>query len=153
MAGTGYPSGWHDHVRANYKRTAGYVVAQSGDCLDIQDYEVRGPQTRVPGRAFKPMRPEDVVTLKLPKSWFMGVILCPGDTLQPLLGWITTLPRNDLERIVLYVHPAYDQESGARALGDAGLDSLRKSEFKGTWRAFHRLYGNDFSWQVWNDWA
>lgn len=53
--------------------------------------------------------------------------------------------------MVLYVHPDFDQTAGDELLRAAKLDHLRTFEFNGSWKNFHRLYGKDYSWQVWND--
>lgn len=151
MAASNYPPGWHEYVRRHLKDTRGYVVAQSGTCLDIKDQETTGSLNRVPNRKFQPLHPREVPTIQLPKSWFLGIILCPGDGLQPVLAWIQGLAKADQDRVVLYVHSDFDQAAGARQLHAAKLDHLRTTEFKGSWNNFHQLYGNDYSWQVWND--
>ena len=151
MATSSYPSGWHEYVKAHHRATSGYVVAQSGACLDIKHQETAGPRSRVPGRTFRPIDPSDLSSIRLPKSWFMGVILCPSDDIRPILIWIASLVRSDHDRIVLYVHPDFDQNAGGTMMRRANLEHVRKTEFKGTWNDFHSLYGNDHAWQGWND--
>lgn len=151
VSANNYPPGWHAYVRRHLQDTAGYVVAQSGTCLSIKDQEATGPRNRVPNRTFRAMDPADLVHVLLPKSWFMGIILCPGDDLGPILRWMKGLAKADHDRVVLYVHPGFDQKAGAERLRAASLEHLRKSDFKGSWENFHRLFGNDYSWQVWID--
>jgi hypothetical protein len=151
MAATNFPRGWHDYVRAHHQETSGYVVAQSGDCLEIGHQETMGPQSRVTGRTFRAIHPRDLPRIELPQSWFMGVVLCPTDDLRPILEWMASLRSADHERIVLYVHPDFNQEAGGQLMRAAHLGHVRTTEFKGAWTDFHHLYGNDHAWQVWSD--
>ena len=151
MPTSNYPSGWHQYVKAHHKDTAGYVVAQTGDCLKIRHQETTGAQSRVTGRGFQPIHPRDLPGIQLAASWFMGVIFCPGDDLSPVLAWITHVRPVDHGRIVLYIHPAFDQVAGAKLMRAANLDHIRTTEFRGDWTNFHHLFGNDHAWQVWHD--
>lgn len=151
MPATSYPHGWHAYVADHHQATTGYVVAQSGECLDIKDQETIGPRRRIAGRTFQPIRPNDLGSMTLPKSWFMGIILCPGDDLTPILAWMRNLSQENRSRVVLYAHPRYDQAAGMSQLQAAGLHHVRVTDFIGSWGNFHHLYGNDHSWQVWND--
>ena len=151
MAASNYPHGWHEYVRSHLRDTTGYVVAQSGTCLAIKDQETTGPLGRVPNRRFQALRQADLQTLRLPRSWFMGFILCPGDDFQAVLAWIKGLAKADHERVVLYMHPDFDQGTGAEQLRAAKLEDLRATAFKGSWKNFHQIYGSDYAWQVWAD--
>lgn len=151
MVANQYPAGWHDVVRRHYAKTAGYVVAQTGDCLNVQSDETLGPQTRVPGRAFRAMPPTQLAGLSPPKSWFMGIVLCPDDDLRPIVQWFAKLDAADRDRVMLYIHPDVD-EHGARVVWEAiGAPAPRTTPFSGSWTIFHHLYGNDFSWRVFQD--
>lgn len=148
---SGLPPQAYDAVRRHWADTTGYVVARTGDCLNVQTQETWGPRTRVSGRRFKPLRPAQLPALALPKSWFMGIILCPGDPLEELIAWARTLPASDVERLILYVHPAYD-ESGARTQwAAAGLRDPKTIRFDGSWENFHHLYGRHHAWRVYLD--
>lgn len=151
MASTNFPEGWHDVVRRFHVQTAGYIVAQSGDCLDVLYEEASGPHTKVPGRKFNAIPPSDLANLRMPPSWFMGVILCPGDDASPIAGWFAMLDAKDHDRVVLYTHPRFDEEKAAEAWEIAKAPLPRRTQFAGSWNNFHRLFGNDFSWQVWKD--
>lgn len=151
MPTTNFPVGWHALVRANHRNTVGYVVAENGDCLDVQTFESIGPRTKVPGRRFQPIRPAQLAALALPKSWFMGIVLCPGDPVADVVTWLRARTPAERERVVLYVHPKVDEEEAGRAWKEARLPPPRTTQFQGSWAQFHQLYGLDFSWRVWSD--
>jgi hypothetical protein len=136
-----FPVGWHQVVREHFSRTAGYVVAQSGACLDIQSQERKHPKGRVRGRDFQPLTPEALKTLESPGSWFMGIILCPGDNVEPYAKWSAGLDARDRDRIVFFAHPDVSadeiDDAWSRATGShPQIVPLPKS-----WAAFHHTYG------------
>lgn len=151
MKSTTYPKGWHEIVRENYTKTTGYIVAESGKCLDVQQAETRGPGSKVRGRQFEPIHPEVLKQLKTPTSWFLGVVLCPGDDVTPIAAWYLSLKSEDRERVVLYAHPDLDPATAEAAWNATGAPMPRRRVFGESWEQLHPLYGNAFSWRVWKD--
>lgn len=144
----GIPPRWHAVVRAHHRHTEGLVVARSGDCLKIQADE----RTLVPGRAFRPLRPAELARRALPKSWFLGVLLCPGDTTEELARWAKTLASPDRERIHFYYTRGVGLRQALSAWARAGLPELPINEVR-DFRSFHHLYGRHHADRVFRDHA
>lgn len=138
-------------VRENHRRCQGFVVAASGDCFDVQRQETWGTKTRVPGRSFKPIHPDALEGLELPDSWFMGILLCPGDAVQAIVTWFDQLPTSDRSRVKFYLHPDFDRGAAADAFEDSRIPSGRVVAFAGAWENFHPLFGLDHAMQVVSD--
>lgn len=141
MTGAPFPPGWHDIVREHHAKTAGYVVAQTGDCLDLQAQEQRHPKGRLRGREFTPIPISNLATQRLPVSWFLGIILCPRDDLEPILDWYITLPAEGRDRVVLFFHPKFAKDSLDQAWGRRGAPAPQTVRLRGTWEHFHHVYG------------
>lgn len=141
MADAPFPPGWHDVVRQHHADTAGYVVAQTGDCLELQAQERKHPRGRLRGRDFQPLPIASLATLRPPASWFLGIILCPGDDLDPILGWYVTLPTKDRDRVALFVHPRYAKDAVDEAWSRRGATAPQTVPLRGTWEHFHHVYG------------
>lgn len=139
-------SSWHDTVRANLQRTTGIVVAESGECLRIQQME----RDLVPGRTFRPVLPADLSGTQFGDSWFAGVLLCPGDGTQTLAVWAQTLPNDAVARIRFYYLRATVLREALAAWNDGGLPDRPKSEVH-DFRSFHRLFGRHYAEQVFLD--
>jgi len=127
---------WHEVVHAHFKGTLGLVAAASGKCLKIQ----RDEERPVPGRAFKPINPRDLPALDLGESWFLGVLLCPGDSTDDLVAWARGLPRAALWRIRFYHTARVDLKKALAAWRDAGLPGAPTYSVR-DFGSFHRLYG------------
>lgn len=141
----------YETVRRNWRATAGYVIARTGDCLEVQEQETWGPRGRVRGRRFAPIPPTELARLSLPVSWFAGIILCPGDPLEEIVEWAKGLSTADLERIILYLHPGFDESAAKRTWAAAGLRDPKTVRFDGSWGNFHHLFGNHHAWRVFLD--
>lgn len=142
------PPGWHEVVRKHWRGTPGYVLAVSGDCLDLQAEETEGERGRVPGRDFRAHPPGNLHGFRPVGSWFLGILLCPGDDVHEILAWTRSLPSADAERVVFYVHPGFDRA----AMADWHSSTRpRIIGFRGTWRDFHRLYGRHHADRVYQD--
>lgn len=148
MPPTGPRPTWHEVVRAHHRDTEGLVVARSGHCLEIQADE----RNLVRGRTFKPLKPEERFSYRFGKSWFAGVLLCPGDTADDLARWARALPPGALERIHFYYTPRVDLALALAAWKDAGLPDLPINEVR-NFRTFHRLYGRHHADRVHRDFA
>lgn len=124
------------------------MVAESGECLKIQAAE----RVLVPGRGFHPLNPEALARRALPASWFVGVLLCPGDSTEELARWAATLAPADLERIHFYVAPGVDLRGALSAWRRAALPALPINEVR-DFRSFHHLYGRHHADRVYRDHA
>lgn len=133
-------------IRKHWRDCAGYVVAASGACLDIQTVETWGPTTRVKGRTFRPYSVDDLARLHPPRSWFLGVVLCSEDPLDRIVDWYRSLDALDRRRVKFYVHPAFHPSP------DLG-DTARVVTFAGSWQNFHELFGQDHGLQIVGDHA
>lgn len=142
------PPGWHDIVRKHWRHTPGYVVAASGDCLDVQAKETGGGRGKVPGRDFRAHPPAALRDFRPSSSWFLGILLCPGDDVTDILAWTRGLGAADAERVVFYVHPDFDRA----AMPDWHASARpRVVRFSGAWHEFHRLYGRHHADRVYQD--
>ncbi|HEX9815751.1 MAG TPA: hypothetical protein VGB18_02115 [Candidatus Thermoplasmatota archaeon] len=145
-----FPPGWHEVVRANFENTAGYIVAQSGTCLEFQTKEIKHPKGRVRGRDFRPLTPASLRDLRLPRSWFLGIILCPEDSLEPLSGWHAGLKPEDRDRVVFFTHNDFQREQ---------LDDIAEIEgalpqvvpLPSSWERFHQIFGRLHGDRVYSD--
>lgn len=151
MAATTFPPRWHEVVRRHVADTVGYVVAESGKCLEVQTQELKPPVGRVPGRDFQPLRPAELARIRLPASWFMAIVLCPGENLSAYARWYANLSAKDRHRVVFFFHPAFAVDGSDQAWGDAEVPPPRTQRFNGSWEDFHRLYGRRHSDQVFED--
>lgn len=127
---------WNEVVRANQERTVGLVVARTEPCLSIQ----RDEQGLVPGRKFRPVRPEALAALDLGDSWFIGILLCPGDDTTAVAAWAKSLPRAALWRIRFYHVEGVNVKAALAAWKKADLPEAPTFIVSG-FRAFHKLYG------------
>lgn len=147
MAGNSFPPQWHQVVRAHHVDTAGYVAAQRGDCLKIRDDERR----LVFGRRFHPVAVDALpAKSRLPSSWFLGVILCPGDDTEAVAGWARELRPRDLDRIPFYHVPPVDVDATLTAWRGAGLKEPRIYHVR-NFTTFHHLYGRHHGDRVYED--
>src|ERR1051325_12091191 len=87
-------------VKAHAERTTGFVLADSGDCLDIQDAEVRRVR-----RKLQPLGSKDLSALRVPRSWLLAVLLCPDDSMKGVAEWAAARAPAERERIRLFHHP------------------------------------------------
>ena len=135
-------------VRENHHRCEGFVVAASGECFEVQRKETWGPDSRVPGRRFQPIHPDTLGDIELPRSWFMGILLCPGDSVESVVVWYRQLPISDRSRVKFYLHPDFDRNTAADSFSGAEVASVRVIVFAGAWENFHPLFGYDHALQV-----
>lgn len=147
MPGQSFPPKWHQVVRAHHAETVGYVAAQRGDCLQIRDDERR----LVHGRKFQPVAVDALPQRsQLPSSWFLGVILCPGDDTEGVARWAREIGSRDLDRIHFYHTPAVDVDATLTAWRAAGLKEPRTYEVR-SFTTFHHLYGRHHGDRVYQD--
>lgn len=139
---------WHEVVRAHHRDTEGLVVAQSGRCLELQADE----RDLVPGRRFQPLRPADLARRAFPRSWFMGVLLCPGDATDALAAWARDLPPADVDRVHFYYVRGVDLQATLAGWRAAGLPEPALNEVR-DFRSLHHLFGRHHGDRVYRDHA
>lgn len=137
------PSGYHDVVKAHWRQTKGYVLAGRQPCIQIRDDEVK----RI-NRVLVATHPDDLASLKLPKSWVMAVLLCPGDTTNDLAAWARQ-HRIQTSRVWFFLHPRTDPEA-LRPWRDAGYRT-DQADVVATWKDLHPLFGLALNDQVYSD--
>ncbi len=144
--------GWTRKTKPHLDETAGYVLAESGGCLDVQLQETlpRSRGGRVPGRRFVPLSLDQLVRLAPPPSWFLGILLCPGDPTEALVRWARAQPAAYLARIVAYHAPRFDVDAFVDVWTRAGLPPIERYAFR-SWAQFHHLYGLHHSIQSFDD--
>lgn len=135
-------------VRAHRMGTLAYVVADSGNCLDIQAHEV----ARVRGRSLRTITSADLPRLRPPASWAMAVVLCPGDTTEALAAWAHKLPPPELDRIWFDEHPGVEPDKAYAAWVESGL-AMPLRDVVRDFATFHTLFGDDLNDRIYADFA
>jgi len=129
-------------VAKNWRKTTGYIVAAREPCIAIGRDEVRNVERRLVlvdlGRVSR-LRPRG--------SWFMAVVVCPGDDLEDLARWARGV---EAERVHFYLHADASPQQLA-PWRDAGLPLDRVSGGFRSWRALHKVLGWDLNVQVYDD--
>lgn len=131
-------------VRANWKTTQGFVVAGEPPCIEIGRDEVKNVRRRL---AF--VRLADAPTLEPTGSWFMAVIVCPGDDLTALAAWARD---KDVRRVYFYLHADADGPV-LTPWQAAGLPTDRVDAGFRSWGPLHKVMGLDLNRQVFEDHA
>lgn len=142
----GLPEGIIAQVRPHLKETIGYVLATSGDRLDVQKREIQA----IKNRLFKSLRPDDLAGLRLPPSWILGVLLCPGDSTDTVAAWASALAAVDRGRLRFYFLGGTDAGAAMRAWTQEGLGPVAYTNVS-TWQHFHHRYGADHAIRVYQD--
>ncbi len=86
----------------------------------------------------------------LPRSWLIGVLLCPGDDTRVIADWASSLPAPEVGRVRFYHHPDLDLVAALEAWYDAGLPDPRTSEVW-NYKTFHKQFGRHLNDQVYRD--
>lgn len=141
----GRPADFPRVVKRHWKDTTAYIVSSHDPmCLQMAKDEVRWIDRRM----------VHVLLDALPggpgNSWFMAIIVCPGDDLAGLARWMTT---HGVGRVRFYLHT----EATARQLApirDAGHDlrHVRPERYE-AYGPMHKRLGLDLSDQIYEDWA
>ena len=143
----GLPEDFVAVVRTNQSRTVGWVVASREPCLTVREDEAL-----LIDRAFKPLRPKHLHQVKFPSSWYVGVLLCPGDDVAEVATWFAGLPDADRARVRFYCHPDCDLATAFAAWVKLGLPPPVTVELPSmTFAAFHKRFGRDHAWRVYLD--
>lgn len=129
--------GWRDTVARHWRDTTAYLLALSEPCITIRDDELAAVRENrvlvgLDSKALSDWRPTD--------SWFMAVLLCPGDDLRPVIRWVEQ-QQLDASRIHFYVHREEDVHGFMAPWHDAGLPTTQVDAGIPDWKALHRLFG------------
>lgn len=139
----GRPADFARVVRRHWRSTTAYIVSGHDPmCLQMAKDEV----------AWIHRRMEHVLLDALPGrpggSWFMAVVVCPGDDLAALAQWMTV---HGADRVRFYLH----EKATPRQLApvrDAGHDLRHvRPERYTTYAQMHKRLGLDLSDQVYED--
>ena len=137
---------WHSHpdaatvVRDHWRNREVYLVAQREPCVTIRDDEVANIDRLLSGGM-----PEDLDAWARPASWFIAVVLCPGDDTQAITAYVREHGL-DASRVHFYLHPD-TRLSVLSAWAEAGLPldrvdtAGRSGRPIGDWQSLHPLLG------------
>lgn len=130
-------------VRANWAKTRGYLLAGREPCIRMRDEEVGNVR-----RVLLAVHPDDLSSIKLSRSWILGVILCPGDSSAAVAEWVKTrraLP----SRVWFFLHP--DTDLAALRDWKAAGYATDQVDVVASWQEIHPLFGAALSDQVYAD--
>lgn len=144
----GLPPGAIERVRPHLQKTVGYILAASGDCLDIQAREVDTIKTR----RFRSVGPDQLESLELPESWILAAVMCPGDDTHAIARFTEGLHAGDRQRIRFYWYPETRPADALKPWLAADLGPIQEDDIDG-WQRFHKLFGAHHSIQVFIDHA
>ncbi len=149
---------WHDHpdasriVREHWQEAQCFIVAEREPCIGIAGDEVGniGDNRRIiagPADALAAWQP--------PASWFIAVIVCPGDDTLTLTNHVRRRGF-DPARVHFYLHAEGTAES-LKAWRDAGLPLDRVDDRAPNgrpftdWTSLHKALGLHFNLQILRD--
>lgn len=136
-----------DVIRRHRFDTTAFLVAAQPNCLDIgrlESQKVTGRRLRLVTAAELP-GPD-----RLPASWVVAVLLCPGDTTERIAPWAKQLPTPFWHRIWFYKARGLDPESAYAPWKEAGLGKPLADAFQ-DFLDFNRLFANDLNEQIYQD--
>lgn len=136
---------YSDIVRAHHKESDGVLVAGREPCITIA-YEER---ENVSGRSFTVVPVDEIHRLEVRESWFMGLLLCPGDTTVEVRDWFFA-GDHDPQRIVFYLHSKTKPRTALSAWHEAGLPVYATWTIN-SWQELHKHFGNHWNNQVYVD--
>ena len=135
---------WRDTVATHWRDTTAYLLSLREPCITIQRDELRVVQAN---RVLVGLDAKALNAWKPTKSWFMAVLLCPGDDLEPLAVWVERTGA-DPARIHFYVHREQDVQGFMRVWHAAGFPTDAVDSGIEDWRRFHRLFGLHLSTRI-----
>ena len=128
---------WHAIVDANWRHTTAYLLALGEPCITIRNNELQAVKAN---RVLIGMSGANLEGWTPPKSWFMAVILCAGDDMQPLIDWATK-HGVDESRIHFYVNQESDLGAFMTQWHEAGFETDGADSSITTWKELHHLFG------------
>jgi hypothetical protein len=142
----GLPDGVLARLRPHLKQTTGLVLASRGECIPIQRREIE----TIRNRTFRAVHLEDLTALKLPASWLLGALLCPGDETGTLAAWARRLSEPERSRLRFYAYAGTDLVEAMSDWVDADLGAVQLVEVS-SWEEFHQRFGADHAIRVYQD--
>lgn len=136
---------WFGVVRMFWNRTTGFLLASREPCLQIRDRELMA----VRGRALASRDVADLARWQPPDSWLLAVIVCPGDSIDPIVEW-TKRHRADPTRVRFFLHPAASP-SVLKSWQAAGYPTDRV-DIVADWKELHKLFGLALNDRAYADW-
>jgi hypothetical protein len=139
----GRPEDWTRVVAANMRSTLAFIVSgRHPNCLEIVNDEVRHINRWMKQCLL------DSLPAKVPGSWFMAVVVCPGDDLRGLAAWMT---KHGGDRVRFYLHRGASPRQLA-PVNDAGHDLRHvRPERYTSYGELHKRLGLDLSDQIYED--
>ncbi len=144
----GLPPTASQQVKPHILKTTGYILAKSGDCLGIMRREAAFDPKK---RTFQSVAADHLSKTAFKGSWFLGVLLCSGDTTDKIAAWANTRPIADLSRIRFYFHAGTNPYAAMKAWVTAKLPDPLFDEGITAWKPFHHLYGGHHATQCFYD--
>lgn len=138
---------WRDTVARNWKNTTAYLLALGHPCIRIRDDELEAIKDN---RVLVGLDASALQDWDPPSSWFMAVLLCPGDDLQPVIDWATAHDV-DAARVHFYVHRERDRHRFMATWHEAGLPTDNVDAGIRDWKELHRLFGLHLSDRILSD--
>lgn len=139
---------WRETVRANWKKTAAFLLASAQPCIKIRDDELAAIKAN---RILVGLSPRDLQAWSPPASWLLAVVLCPGDTTTEVTAWARK-SRADASRVHFYLHPDADRQVLA-AWHEAGFPTERVDTDVDSWKRLHQLLGLALADRIVADWS
>lgn len=139
----GRPEDWTRVVAANARSTLAFIVSgRNPNCLKMALDEVDHINRWMKQCLL------DSLPAELPESWFMAVIVCPGDDLEHLAAWMT---KHGGDRVRFYLH----RDASPRQLAPVknaghGLRHVRPERYT-AYGQLHKRLGWDLSDQIYED--
>lgn len=137
------PDDWTYVVRRHVQDTKGFIVSsQDPTCIKMAQDEIVHIDRWMEHILI------DGLPTEIPRSWFMAVIVCPGDDLSPFATW---MDQHGSDRVRFYLHRDAEFQQLA-TIRDAGHDLAHVRPEKSTsYGQMHKRLGLDLSDQVYGD--
>ncbi len=144
--------GWlgesYELAQENVGRIQILLLAQSAECSAVQSlYPLKDCDWSVTRISMS-----DLADLALKDSWFMAVLVCPGDGLDDLIQWAKWLDRPEARRIQFFARPSVEEDSIEDPWIEAGLPFTGVVRFSG-FKDFHPEFARAVLEHVMDDWG
>jgi hypothetical protein len=140
---------WHDVVSRNWHRTTGYLLSFREPCISIQASELEAIRAN---RVLVGLDAASLGSWHPQESWMLGVLLCHGDTAEPVVRWIRA-HRAAPERVRFYAHARADPFAALAPWHEAGLPDPTVDTGITSWQVLHKRFGTDLSVRILKDWG